>query len=340
MIRDLTLKTLFIPLLGLVLPLLSGLIALQAFTGIDGAFSTIFFLLLSFLVWQLTVGITSFIRTQKIAACPILKRLVFLSLSVSLIAAVASTLAALLWQKLFTGGYQKGAALSFGLSYSGTSLFIALVYEILFLDKEIELDSKVVNQLDLERQYAEMHVLKNELDPHFIFNSLTALSHLISSDSHKAQLFNNRLAQAYKYLLINKDRDLIALEEELHFIKDYFFLLQIRYDGKLNLEVQINEEDAQRILILPFALQLLVENAIKHNSFTDAQPLQILIFKRKNYLCVANNIVSKNTATPSMRVGLRNLRNRYRIICRQNISISKTKENFLVKLPLIKLTEV
>ncbi|HVG40018.1 MAG TPA: histidine kinase, partial [Chitinophagaceae bacterium] len=200
---------------------------------------------------------------------------------------------------------------------------------------EVELDTKIVDQLDQERQHAEMNVLKNELDPHFIFNSLTALAHLVNDNTDKAKLFIQKLAQAYKYLLMNKDREIISLNEELQFLDNYFFLLQIRHDHKLKLEVDIDESRNNRVMILPCALQILIENAIKHNQFTEAEPLVINISLNGVFLNVSNNVRSKPYMVESTNIGLKNLSTRYKLTCNKDIVINRLKERFIVKLPII-----
>jgi LytS/YehU family sensor histidine kinase len=209
------------------------------------------------------------------------------------------------------------------------------MYEVLFLSKERELDIKIVDQLHKERVYAELNSLKNELDPHFVFNALTTLSHLISVDMEKAQLFTQKLAQVYKYLLINKDREIISLNEEIKFIDDYFFLLNIRYDNKLRISFSLGNY-ADKIMIVPCALQLLVENAIKHNRFTEKEPLFINVSLNGEYLKVENSTRSKQYSPESTRIGLINLSNRYRFTYNKDIVISREGEKFIVKLPLIK----
>jgi len=209
-----------------------------------------------------------------------------------------------------------------------------LVYEILFLSKERELDTKIVDQLDKERTQAELTILKNELDPHFIFNSLNTLSHLITTNPGKAHLFNNRLASVYKYFLINKERELISLQDELEFIHNYMFLLQIRHDDKLSLQTDL-KENADKIMILPCALQVLVENAIKHNEFTEEKPLLIKISLNGEYLKVSNNTKPKLNSVNSTGIGLKNLSARYRLICHKDIFVEITNNDFVVKLPLI-----
>jgi two-component system LytT family sensor kinase len=213
-------------------------------------------------------------------------------------------------------------------------IIFTLVYEILFLTKEREIDTKIVTQLDRERSQAELQALTNEMDPHFIFNSLNTLNHLIVNEPEQAYLFNNRLAQVYKYFLLNKTRELISLKEELEFIESYFYLLQIRHDNKLLLTKELNEKSGV-VMIPPCSLQILVENAIKHNEFTADKPLKIKISLNDHYLKVSNPIKPKPYAVNSTGIGLKNLRSRYKILFNQDITIESSRENFVVKLPLI-----
>jgi len=213
-------------------------------------------------------------------------------------------------------------------------IIFTLVYEILFLSKERELDTKIVDQLDKELSQAELQVLTNEMDPHFIFNSLNTLNHLILNQPKQAHLFNNRLAQVYKYFLINKNKELISLQDELEFMEAYFFLLQIRHDNKLQLQT-ILDDRSSKVMIPPCSIQVLVENAIKHNEFSEANPLQIKVTVNEQYLQVSNNIKPKLYAVNSTGIGLKNLSSRYKILFRKDITISTNHENFIVKLPLI-----
>jgi LytS/YehU family sensor histidine kinase len=173
------------------------------------------------------------------------------------------------------------------------------------------------------------------MDPHFIFNSLNTLNHLILNNPKQAHLFNNKLAQVYKYFLINKTRELISLKDEMEFIDNYFFLLQIRHDNKLQMQVELNEE-ATRAMIPPCAVQVLIENAIKHNEFTDNNPLLIKIAMNGHYIRVSNNAKPKAYAVNSTGIGLKNLSSRYKIITRKDIEIEKSRDSFTVKLPLIR----
>jgi LytS/YehU family sensor histidine kinase len=214
-------------------------------------------------------------------------------------------------------------------------LVFTLVYEILFLSKERELDTKIVEELDRERVQAEMDVLHNELDPHFIFNSLNTLNHLILASPETAHLFNSRLSQVYKYVLVNKSRELVSLSNELEFIESYFFLLQVRHENKLTFEMDAKESTTRKVMMPPCALQTVVENAIKHNEFSSENPLNIKLSLNGEYIKVSNNIRPKPYLADSTKIGLRNLNSRYQMVCNKNIVIESEGSNFLVKLPLI-----
>ena len=181
-----------------------------------------------------------------------------------------------------------------------------------------------------------MMALRNELDPHFIFNSLTALSYLISNDSKKADLFNQKLAEVYKYFLINKEKELVTLEKEIDFIKNYFFLLTIRHDDKLMLQIDLAENNARELLIIPCALQILVENAIKHNSFTHEHPLIINISMEINYVIVQTAGKQKQFLPGNTGVGLKNLGAQYKLLARKNIEVEDLGNTFVVRLPAIR----
>lgn len=214
-------------------------------------------------------------------------------------------------------------------------VFLTVIYETIFLSKERELDIKILNQLDKERVNAELNILKNELDPHFLFNSLTNLSHLVKHDPERAYLFIQKLASVYKYFLVNKDKDFVTLSEELEFIHNYYYLLKIRFDNNVQIKVIVKQLESG-LYILPFTLQTLIENAIKHNSFYDNDPLVINIIIEKGTITVNNNIKPKPFAADSTKVGLKNLKARYRIISNKDILVQTNKNNFIVNLPLLK----
>jgi two-component system, LytTR family, sensor kinase len=227
-------------------------------------------------------------------------------------------------------------AFAFATLISFIALLFILVFEIIILNKEKQVYSSIVEQLDQERIIAEVNILNNELEPHFIFNSLTALSHLVKHDPVNAVAFTNHLASVYKYFLINKQKDLVPLQEEIDFITSYIFLLKIRFEDAIDMDVQFDTATYDEMMIAPCALQILVENAIKHNCFSKEKPLLIKIKIVAGYVLVVNKTDPKRIRSASTRIGLKNLNMRYKIITKQSISIENNNQYFCVKLPLIK----
>jgi sensor histidine kinase YesM len=338
MIKDKYLRLLFIPILGILIPFFSGIIAYTNYSVLQLIAINLYFILLSYCIWNGASWIHRKIRfIFKSFRNPIIK--VFsVSLIGGLFGAAISGIFAIAWYKFSKENFSWPPIFRC-IAFSSLSVLIfTLLYEILFLSNQRNLYTKIVDQLDWERSKAEMSALKNELEPHFIFNSLNTLSYLILNDPETAHAFNSKLATVYKYFLINKDRELITLQGELEFIENYFFVLQVRHDNKLHLITEINNNHGGTIMILPYALQILVENAIKHNEFTDADPLNIRVVLNGEYINIKNNKRPKPYGVNSTGIGLRNLSSRYRLICNKDILIETTDNEFTVKLPLIKST--
>lgn len=338
MIKDVAARWLFIPLLGMLIPLFSGFIRVGDRSILKVIAYQLFCIAVTFIFWQVVVAITAFIRNRTFLRYKQIFKILLLISCTALFGFTVCTLFTEVLKKLPASDVQYQNSSAYIFAYVAIAPVIGLSYEILFLTKEQELDSKIVKQLDFERQAAEMNVLKAEIDPHFIFNSLTALVPLIATDAYKAHEFTTKLAQVYKYLLVNKDRELITLGDELHFIQDYFFLLQIRHENKLKLKTALDDTKLHQVFMLPFALQLLVENAIKHNQFSVKNPLIITISINEQFIEVSNTARSKHDAVESTNIGLKNLSSRYKLSCNRDIIIHQAKDRFLVKLPLIKTT--
>ncbi len=338
MFKDKFLRLVFIPLPGIIIPLLSGIIMYSRYSIPELVIIHLYFILLSFCIWTGASWLHKNIRVIfKNFLNPIIK-IFSVSLISGLFGAAISGIFAIAWYKI-SGENFNWLPVFKCIAFSSLSvLLFTLLYEILFLGKERNLYAKIVDQLDWERSKAEMAVLKNELEPHFIFNSLNTLSWLILNDPKTAHEFNSKLALVYKYFLINKDRELITLHGELEFIENYFFLLQVRHDNKLSLTTELNNHHDRTIMILPYALQVLVENALKHNEFTDANPLNIRVVLNGEYIQIKNNKKPKPYIVNSTGIGLRNLSSRYKLVCNKNILIETTDGEFMVKLPLIKST--
>ena len=187
-------------------------------------------------------------------------------------------------------------------------------------------------QLKREALSLQFEALKNQVNPHFLFNSLNVLTSLVETDSQLAVRFIKQLSDVYRYVLENKDKELVDLETELKFVNAYIYLQKIRFDSSLQVDISIQND---KVSIIPLSLQMLVENAIKHNIVSSEQPLKITIFTDKNYLVVRNNLQKKLVIKETGSIGLNNIRERYNFFSSFPVIIEETDEWFTVKLPLI-----
>jgi len=187
----------------------------------------------------------------------------------------------------------------------------------------------------LQRQWqARFDALKSEVNPHFLFNSLNSLSSLIAEDPPKAEAFVDELSQVYRYLLRTNDQELTELATELQFIRSYLSLLQTRYQEGIQWRFDI-QENALTYRLPPLTLQLLVENAVKHNVILKESPLRIEISTRQQQLVVRNNLQRKTTKVQSSRVGLSNIAFRYQLLDQPGMAIEEGETSFTVVIPLI-----
>jgi LytS/YehU family sensor histidine kinase len=182
---------------------------------------------------------------------------------------------------------------------------------------------------------AQYESLRNQVNPHFLFNSLNALTNLVYEDQDKAVRFIKQLSEVYRYVLETRDREVVPLRDELKFLDSYLFLQQIRYGNKLQITVNLNDIQAA---VPPLALQMLIENAIKHNVISEEDPLEIRMFAETGFLVVENNVRRKNVLPgESAGLGLDNIRRRYGFLDGRTMSATELDGKFIVKLPLLNL---
>lgn len=211
-----------------------------------------------------------------------------------------------------------------------------LIIRLVFQKQGIKLENEALKREALQSQYES---LKNQLSPHFLFNSLTALQVLIHDSPDKAQNYVNSLSKALRYTLQSNDKQLVTLKEEMDFMDSYLFLIRMRYDSNL---VVKNETEEKLLLhwLPPLTLQTLVENAIKHNEISKRRPLKIdIITTRHETLFVRNNIQKKFTEDTGTGIGLTNLSKQFVMLFGKDIIITADDEYFIVEIPLIKKSE-
>lgn len=199
---------------------------------------------------------------------------------------------------------------------------------------ELKLKSAELKQIAMQSQ---LQSLKLQLDPHFMFNNFSTLSALIEEDKNTALSFLENLSRVYRYMILNLHNDIITLREELKFIQAYIYLIKIRHGDNVDISIDVPETITNRG-IPPITLQLLIENATKHNVASGEQPLHIRIYQNEQgKLTVSNNSQRIPNVIPSTKLGLENIRNRYRILSEQAPEIKEENGLFLVMLPLLDL---
>ncbi len=185
-----------------------------------------------------------------------------------------------------------------------------------------------------ESVQAQLQNLKNQINPHFLFNNMSVLSSLVYKDQDKAVDFINQLSKVYRYLLDNRNSELVSLENEIVFIKSYIYLIQIRFDKNIIFNIDIKENKLV-MLIPPMSIQMLIENAIKHNEISEELSLTITIQSNESELIVKNNLQLRSNQEVSSKSGLQNIKDRYKYYTEKLVVINQDATSFTVTLPLL-----
>ncbi|RRB01103.1 sensor histidine kinase [Larkinella rosea] len=219
------------------------------------------------------------------------------------------------------------------------TLPIAAIYEGQHLYRQWWTAYYEAEQLKKENLQSQLDSLKSQINPHFLFNSLSTLSSLVTEDAKQAERFIDELASVYRYVLQTNEQPLTTLDNELHFIQAYFNLLQMRFGRSIVLDLDIDER-LYDFLLPPLTLQLLVENAVKHNVALLSKPLLIRIYSDEvNNLFVINTLQRKQLVTSSNRTGLSNIITKYRLLKQPDVVVQQTDDAFQVMIPLIEMTK-
>ena len=325
-----------VPLIAILFPNISGLIVNSRYTIALLLVQYCYFIFLVYILWKGNIYIIIFLKNRMDAdKKSFFQYMLLILFATAIYASIIAGIMIKAWT-LFLSENKTTQPVFFNsvLILIMVSIFITIVYEnYFFYKKKLNALSKM-ERLNHAKTQAELAILKSQIDPHFLYNSFNTLSFLISSNPENAKLYNDTLARIYKYILINKEKDLIVLREEVEFISNYFYLLSIRFGKAIKMTVEINNIEAEGLLIPPLSLQTLIENAIKHNSFTEENPLTISVSISLNHVIVTNRINQKSTPEYNSKTGLANLENRYKLITNRNISIV-SNQSFTVKLPVV-----
>ncbi|RAJ16844.1 LytS/YehU family sensor histidine kinase [Olleya aquimaris] len=214
------------------------------------------------------------------------------------------------------------------------SITITAAFYIVYYLKSRQ-DTKVKEQKVIAgTASAKFDALKNQLDPHFLFNSLNVLTSLIEENPDSAQKFTTSLSKVYRYVLEQKNKDLVTVDEELQFAKTYMSLIKMRFEDSIVFDIPEQAQHPES-KVVPLSLQLLLENAVKHNIVTSSKPLHIKIYESNGNLIVVNNLQTKDIVKKSSGVGLENIKQRYQLLTNKRVSISQDNTSFKVAIPIL-----
>ena len=213
------------------------------------------------------------------------------------------------------------------------------IYESVYFYYQLKLSIEEKEEVRRAQLHSELEGLRNQVNPHFLFNSLNTLMNIVAEDQKLAISFLKKLSKVYRYVLDSRREQLILLSKEMEFMHSYIFLQKERFQNNLNIEIEIPDPYLNH-QIIPLAMQILFENAIKHNIVSSRKPLTIRVFIEKQKLVVTNNLQRKKTVMPGTQVGLENVKTRYKIFTDQEVEVVETEFIFSVALPLIKNTRL
>ncbi|MEX2231004.1 MAG: histidine kinase [Cyclobacteriaceae bacterium] len=339
-LNDRVIRLIGVPIFGIVIPNVAGLFGHLTYQDPEYWLGYLFFILLAYLIWQGNRYLLFRTRKRFTWFDKPIEKLILLLVNNIFYTSPLTVAWLCLWYRL--ADFQKvdwPAIQVVVLINVICVLFVTHVYETVFMVKEQQGEQLKNADLSRAKAEAELAALKNQVDPHFMFNSLNSLSYLISTDREKAAAFTGNLAEVYRYILSQKDRTLVLLEDELAFTNQYTALLHLRFGNALHFKRHFNGDLDKQFLIPPTSVFVALENAVKHNEISEKYPLQIDIDLKDKKLIISNKMRTKRNLQHSSGIGLKNLDERFKITTGEGITSGPVEGNiFQVTLPLTALT--
>ncbi|HQW92982.1 MAG TPA: histidine kinase [Ferruginibacter sp.] len=289
------------------------------------------------LIWYFDVILTRYIHDTFAAYRDILKRIIALVVKQAIMIGISNSIFIAGIMQMPLAQFQAGST-EFWMCYGialGITLIAMVIWEGDFIFqqwKESLTENEKYTQLSLQ---GEFDMLKSQVNPHFLFNCFNTLSSLITEDKHRAEVFLNELSKVYRYLLRNNENGMSTLKNEIRFIRSYYELLKTRHGDAIQLQIETDKR-YDDYLLPSLSLQMLVENAVKHNALSKSLPLQIEVFTTVgNKLVVNNSIRQRAQKAPSGEVGLKNIRQKYALLNQAGFQVMNDGKQFTAVLPLI-----
>lgn len=337
-LNDRLIRLIGIPFFAIVIPNAVGIFGSLTVHDVDYWISYIFFITLSALIWQGNRYLLFRIRKRFTWFDRPIEKLILLVFNNVFYTAPITVAVLYSWYAWISEADVNWSVIKIiTLINIICVLFITHVYETVFMLREQQHEQLKNAQLLQAKAEAELTALKNQVDPHFMFNSLNALTYLIQTSPSKAFTFTENLAEVYRYILNQKDRTLVLLEDELDFTRKYTDLLHLRFGEALIIRKHFNGNTERRFLIPPTSVFVAFENAVKHNEISEQYPLQIHVKVTDECLIITNSMRPRGNVQQSCLIGLRNLDERFKIITGKGIRTEKLVDAFSIAMPLISL---
>lgn len=335
-LNDSTIRLIGIPLFGLSIPNLTGLFGHLSYSDPQYWLGYIYFIGLAALIWQGNRYLLFRTRSRFTWFDRPIEKLILLFINNIFYTSPLTIAWLCMWYQW--AGFENikwDSIVVVTLVNVICVLFVTHVYETVFMMKEQQNEQVKNAELSRAKAEAELNALKNQIDPHFMFNSLNTLSYLITTDVHKASMFTENLAEVYRYILSQKEQSLVTLEDELSFTQKYTDLLHLRFGNALHIKKNFNGSTEKNFLIPPTSVFIAFENAVKHNELSEKMPLEIEMDVRDGNLFITNTVQPKKTLQRSSEIGLRNLEDRFKIVTGMGIVAGHIKNKFVITFPLI-----
>jgi len=295
-------------------------------------------LLITVVIWLGNRYIMIYSRKKYPLFNDVRKRLVFQSIVMFVFTIAANTIMGFFTKDIFADDHANLSQIDILIHSNSAAIFctimIIAIYESIYFMLELRHSVQETETLKRESLAAQLNALRTQVNPHFLFNNLNTLSSLIPENPKHAVDFVQQLSKVYRHILEVKDEKSILLKDELEVLNAYAFLLKTRFGNNLSVTITIPDEKLQQ-KIVPLSLQILMENAIKHNIVSAEKPLHINVFTQNGSLVVCNNLQMKNQVNESTGIGLDNIRNRYKLLSDKTVNVTESETNFTVSIPLI-----
>jgi hypothetical protein len=336
-LNDNKMRLIGIPFFGVAIPNLTGLFGTITIADARYWFGYLFFIGLAAAIWQGNRYLLFRTRKRFTWFDKPIEKLVLLFMN-NIFYTVPLTVAWLCtWYNIAGFGIKWETILVVSLVNVICVLFVTHVYETVFMVKEQQNEQLRSSELERAKAEAELTALKNQVDPHFMFNSLNTLTHLIKTDEDKALQFTLNLAEVYRYILMQKDHVLVLLEDELQFTQKYTDLLHLRFGNSLIIHKDFNGTTVSNYLIPPTSVFVTFENAVKHNEVSEKAVMHMNLSIQDGRLRIINSVREKKNKQPSPGIGLKNLNERFVLITGKPIYSGLKANKFIVELPLTQL---